>query len=180
MDAKTLEMFKNDKYYDRKSLVFENGILSEVKDAADRENVPEGRFGEFMSKKVKTKLGVTLRLPVTKSSKSLENAVEAENSDREYRIETDDRFLSIEKLSLSAPSEAEAELSADCDLVKTAEDDYSRFGFVRTTKGETMIGIVNLICRSGDEVYLLKYAGTGNFTDIRMEYDEILFSVKKK
>lgn len=177
MDAKTLEMFKNDKYYDRKSLVFENGVLSEVKDELDRENVPEGRLGEFMSITVKAKPGVAIRLPVTKKSESLETAVEAENSDRAYRIETLDRYLSFEKISATDISTAEGELSSDGDLVRVCDSTY--FGFVKTFDGASMIGVVKVVCRQNGEVYILKYAGLGNFTDIRMEFDEILFSIKK-
>ena len=179
MDTKTLEMFKNDKYYDRRSLVFENGTLTEEKDDLDRENVPEGRLGEFMARMVRAKLGVSFRLPVTKKSESLETAEEIENTEKLYCIETDDRFFSFEKLSCSEFSALENSLSESGELVKVADGDFSYLGFVNTYKGVRMVGVVKFIDGSTDDGYVLKYAGLGNFTDIKMECDEILFSIKK-
>ncbi len=183
MDIKTVEMFKNDKYYDRKSLVFENGILTVEKDELDRENVPEGRLGEFMSRMVRANLGVTLRLPVTKKSESIETAIEVENTDKAYCIETADRFFSFEKYSQADLSALEEKFSGDDHLVKVSLGDSDRdpsyLGFVQTHSGAQMVGVVKIIDPMSDEGYVLKYAGCGNFTDIRMECDEILFSIKK-
>lgn len=166
MDATMKELLCADTLKDRRSLLFENGLLRQIDDPMDADGLPEGRMGEFPRLRLQTALGVPLLLPITRASACLKDADVVCDTPTACTLRASSRFLSLEKRDAPEP---------DADLVSwpAGQGDERAEHWVGIFSGE-MVGIVSRFTGNDGSSYVLTYAGTGNFTDIRMEHSEIL------
>lgn len=172
-----LQVIAEDKEFDGKSVIWDGEKVQVVDDELDNRNVMDGRYGEFEFVTLKTKLGFDLVLPNTghNSDLFLADKYPVIDTDDEYNIETPGRFLSIKRESIDSFNQKEAELLSDQELIESSNEainsemEHKLFtGIINTTSGEDMIGFLLLI-PGEDSVYLFRYAGIGNYSDIRVE-----------
>ena len=179
MDTNMKKLLCDDVLYDRRSLVYENGTLQEIDDPLDTDQLQEGRMGEFFIKRMKIHMGLMLRLPITKASRALDGAQTLTDTNTAFVLGAGNRFLSLEKEG-SAPDEEQ--LDKDPQLVRwdgsDAPDGVTQW--VGTVGSGTMLGIVSRFNGRDGAPYVFTYAGTGNFTDIRMEHSEILNAILRR
>lgn len=179
MDTNMKKLLCDDVLYDRRSLVYENGTLQEIDDPLDTDQLQEGRMGEFFIKRMKIHMGLMLRLPITKASRALDGAQTLTDTDTAFVLAAENRYLSLEK-GASAP--VETQFGTDPDLVpwdgSDAPDGVTQW--VGTVGSGTMLGIVSRFNGRDGAPYVFTYAGTGNFTDIRMEHGEILNAILRR
>ncbi|MBE6985156.1 MAG: hypothetical protein E7434_06060 [Ruminococcaceae bacterium] len=168
MDLQTKALLQEDKLYDKKSLIFENDVLSQVEDANDDDRLPEGRLGEFPLLRFHTQMKVPLIVPLTKNSRTLKEAEVAEDSDCRFLLHSDNRYLCLEKLGTE--SMQWESLESNDEFIQKAENEW--LGILETPYGK-MLGTVNLLISADNTAVLLTYAGIGNYTDIQMEKNNI-------
>jgi len=176
MDMNMKKLLCEDTLYDQRSLVYENGVLQEVDDPRDTDKIQEGRMGEFFIKRMKLHMGLMLMLPITRASRPLDAAQVLADTDTLFALAAENRFLSVEK---GERAQSEEKMDGRSDLVRwsggNAGDGVTQWvGTVDTGTFGTMLGIVSRFSGADGSVYVLTYAGTGNYTDIRMEHREIL------
>lgn len=176
-------MLLSDKLYDKTSLVFENGSLLRISDPKDSNDLPEGRLGEFPIDRFKTSFGLTFFVPLTRRSRTLKDAVPSVNNREAYRVSSENRYLSVEKRESADGPKAVDALNANGNLVKCAVDlpnTLQWLGFVDTQKNGIMLGLVRSIKAADGSYYFVTYAGIGNFTDIRMEFNELAAPIQRR
>jgi|GEM_PF-1794410 len=166
-----------DKEFDGKSIIWDGKTAKIVNDELDIRDVMDGRYGEFELVTLETGLGFDLFIQNTGQNSDLfmsDKYPPSDNAD-EYSIETPGRFLSIKKESPGTFDRKTSELSSDKDLTESdsdvikSETEHRLFtGIIKTDSGEDMIGFLLLI-PAEDAVYSFKYAGIGNYSDIRAE-----------
>ena len=179
------EMLREEKFYDEKSIVFESGKLDEVKDAKDKSSLPEGRLGEIPIERIKTEIGVELFVPMSRFNKELAQAKAEMNTETCFRLETENRVLVLEKktaeaFEMDAASYDQSENMLRWNQNLPGNDVTEWAGIVQTLHKGPMLGTVSGISKADGDVYVLTYAGIGNFTDIRMEKTGLLKLLYKK
>ncbi len=172
-------LLKNDKLYDGKSLIWENNKLTEIKDNLDKNNIPEGRLGEFPINKINISMGLELFLPVVKKNKNLINTQDIIDTPKLYQILSENRILKIEQLGNSEYHKKILEydnLKFMQNISITDNEKYLQIyeGVLNTEKYGAMLGIITFLSGTKDTTFSFTYAGTGNYTDIKMERDTIL------
>ena len=184
MNITMKQLICEDALYDQKSLIYQDGHLEEIDDPLDRIDVPEGRLGEFRVERVKTKMGVTLQIPVTAASRELADAAPAEDSDTCYRRFVANRFVALEKTDAIQSASIAADFHTDNKLAawKTPEagEQTAQWAGLLDTEAGSMLGIIRMISGKDGSVYILRYAGTGNFTDLQMEEAEIMMALRRR
>jgi hypothetical protein len=166
-----------DKEFDGKSLIWDGEKAQIVDDELDSRDVLDGRYGEFELVTLETGIGFDLVLPKTSHNSDLFMSSEYPpvDTDDEFSIETQDRFLSLKKEGAGTFDQKAAELSSGGGLMESdssaikSETGHKLFtGIIKTTSGENMAGFLLLI-NGEDSVYTFRYAGLGNYSDIRVE-----------
>lgn len=168
-----LELLKKDRLYDGKSLIWGNGMLRQISDSSDSSKLHEGRFGEFPYKIIKTNMGVCLQIPEVKSNLSLCRAAALINDENIYLAVTKERILRLER---TVVHEAKAE---DGNLRKTDDKEEEYEGFIDSGDNGVMAGRIIFLDGKDHTMYKFIYAGTGNYTDIKMEYEIILKRLRR-
>ncbi len=173
MENAIRKMLVEDKLYDKKSLVFEGGTLREISDPLDSDKLPEGRLGEFPLERFRTAMGITLYVPITKASGSVRNAVPITNSEELFEVCTADRYLSLEKNNANDGSAILRNNEADLAITENNDGEERLVGFIETPEGDKMLGIAAKT-EIGNVDFVFVYAGIGNFTDIKMEMENVI------
>lgn len=175
MEKKYIEMLRNDKLYDKKSLIYYEGIIEEVIDEFDSDQIMEGRLGEFPVERIKTIMGVPLMIPLTKDSRVLLETEDILDTENMYQIRTETRFLCLVRCSLTEIEKKSREYIESEKYISVYQEGESEkfIGFCNLEEYGEMLGLVSII-RGKKDSYIFKYAGIGNFTDIRMEQRNIL------
>lgn len=172
-------LLRDDKLYDKKSLIWENGEIREVADDMDSNTIQEGRLGEFPIKVIRTKMGVTILLPLVANNKTLDYAEDCIDNQNIYQLRSENRLLKLEKMLNHEYLDRIQNYDETKDLYKICMEDKENYlftyeGFIDADKYGTMIGTINLFKGNSNEIYEFTYAGIGNYTDIKMEKDIIL------
>ena len=181
MENKYMKMLREDKLYDKKSIIFYENKMEEVVDERDRSNIPEGRLGEFPMERIETAMGLTVILPMTKESCVLGKAKERIDLENQFLIVAETRMFSVQKIPFSEfEMHLENYQKHEDFILSRAEVRLQEFkGVFDCKEFGKMLGLISFI--SGREyVYLVKYAGKGNFTDIRMEQENIINYIYKR
>lgn len=184
--GKYLSLFEEDKLFDKKSLVWDNGVLELVDDKYDQKGVPEGRMGEFKIERVLTESGVVLFFPIVKKTEGFFLSGSEVDSAKYYQVAFDQRFLKIEMMTKAEHCSMVEELKHSGMMVECFNDKNSDCitefeGFYCTEDYGDMIGKVSsVLSEKEDMVYTLVYAGKGNYTDIKMEGAFILNRIIKQ
>lgn len=179
MDKKMSAMILEDRLYDKKSLIWENGFLKEDTDEFDRKNIQEGRFGEFKIRRIKANIGFPVMIPVTKANTELANTDDMTDEEKILRMCTSTRFLELRKMNEEETVRIQSDLAKNSELFGWEKDwEISEIeewiGLIDSGNYGNMLGTVSMVKGTDGYNYSLVYAGTGNFTDIRMEKNEIL------
>ena len=173
-----IHMLAEDKLYDGKSLLFENGELLEVDDPRDKKNIPEGRLGEFAIEWIRTAMGVVLKVPVTKMTASMVNEAARVDAESIFYAEAENRWMALEKLDPESLEDRARYLAENADLASVSCEACRKWvGILTSPENRKMAGMIALVGGTGEDGYVLTYAGTGNFTDIKMEQGLILRSL---
>lgn len=185
MNATIKQLLVSDTLYDEKSLVYQAGTLEQIEDLMDSSKIPEGRLGEFRLERIKTRMGVILQLPVTKAARELSQTVPAEDTEICYQRCCANRFFMLKKVDAALSAQITAGLNSDENLTpwetETPNEQMAQWiGLVDSGSAGPMLGIVRMIFGKDNFVYLLYYAGIGNFTDIRMEETEIMKALYRR
>ena len=185
MNATMKQLLGSDTLYDEKSLVYQAGSLEQIEDPLDSSNIPEGRLGEFRLERIKTEMGVALQLPVTKTARELSQTTPAEDTQTCYQRSCANRFFMLKKVDSALSAQITADFNADKNLTaweaETPDEQMAQWiGLMDTGSTGPMLGIVRMISGKDGFVYLLYYAGIGNFTDIRMEETEIMKALYRR
>ena len=107
----------------------------------------DGRYGEFELVTLETRIGFDLVLPKTSHNSDLFMSSEYPpvDTDDEFSIETQDRFLSLKKEGAGTFDQKAAELSSGGGLMESdssaikSETGHKLFtGIIKTTSGENM------------------------------------------
>ena len=172
-------LLKNDKLYDGKSLIWEDNKLTEIKDNLDKNNIPEGRLGEFPIKKINISMGLDLFLPVVKKNKDLINTHDIIDTPKLYQMLSENRILKIERLENNEYHTKSLEYNNLESMQNISTTDNKETlqiyeGILNTEKYGAMVGIITFLPGTKDTASSFTYAGTGNYTDIKMEKDIIL------
>lgn len=182
---KLKEMLQKEKFFDKKSIVFESGNLTEVEDALDKSNLLEGRLGEIPIERIKTEVGVEVFIPVSRYNKELAKAKAETDTETCFRIETENRVLALDKKTVDAFAgeaacydQSENMVRWDRNLPGDGVTEWA--GIVDSLHKGPMLGTISAINGLDGNVYVLTYAGIGNFTDIRMEKNSVLKFLYKK
>lgn len=177
MNKNIADMLLSDILYDKTSLVFENGILNKIADPMDSNDLPEGRSGEFPCKRIKINCGITLFVPLTRKSRSFKDAKPSTDTESSFCLLTDNRYLSVEKRTSADAHKLIDAYNSSKSFVQGSSNNPNTtewLGFLSGNDGKSMLGIVRLIAASDGRMFFVTYAGTGNFTDIRLEMNELL------
>lgn len=176
---KLFSLLKDDKLYDKKSLIWENGNIKEVADDMDSNNIQEGRLGEFPIKRIQTQIGVIIQLPLVKNNKTLDKTEDIISDINIYQLRSENRFLKLEKLFDREYQRRIQNYNESKDLYKITMDVNENYlftyeGLIDTEKYGIMIGTTCLFKDKSNQIYEFTYAGIGNYTDIKMEKDFII------
>ncbi|WP_455718537.1 hypothetical protein, partial [Anaerosporobacter sp.] len=95
---KLISLLKNDKLYDKRSLIWENDDLLEIDDDMDSNVIQEGRLGEFPNKRIQTKMGIVILLPLVRDNKTLDEIEDKIDDYNIYQLRSENRFLKLVKL----------------------------------------------------------------------------------
>ena len=184
--SSVLHAISEDKFYDKKSILWDGSTMQVITDELDSKDILDGRFGPFMTIRIETLLGINLYSFCTIHNNDLfsSSAVPDANNSEEYRIETENRFLFIKKHKKDECESLQKAFSDDVRLIElenhgaSAPNIFHRkfSGLVETSSGKIMIGYVLLTAELGNNSYSLVYAGIGNYTDIQVEANQILRS----
>lgn len=181
MNNAMMELLLNDKLFDRRSLVFDNGELTEIDDPFDASDLPEGRLGEFAVSRRSLALGLRLFIPLTKMGRTLEDSENITDADVLFQVSSGQRLLRVEKLSHADADEKLAGFGSCGDFAALRDEDGTPmwFGCFDSPEGVPMLGVTRAAGVGEEFTYLLTYAGIGNFTDIRMEADNVYSRLRR-
>lgn len=179
MDRNIIKILLEDQLYDKKSLIFENGIIREIYDEYDSDKIIEGRLGEFEVKRIKGKMGVFISIPLTRTNKDIIETKDIVDEDNLFQLRTPTRFLSLKKMSYSESVTEIKNIMHNESLLEYPGDKNNEklkefVGFINSELYENMLGFECILLQNEGEGYVFKYAGKGNFTDIIMEKNNIL------
>lgn len=169
----------NDKLYDKTSLIWENNELYEIEDKWDVDNILEGRLGEFSNERIITKMGITFIFPIVKKNKELLKNNNIVDNVTVYKMLSENRYLKIERLE---NSEYENKISGINNikflyevLLEESNNCLSVYeGLIETESYGLMLGTIVFLSGKDEKVYEFIYAGKGNYTDVKMEKNNIL------
>lgn len=181
MEKNYMKMLREDKLYDKKSIVFYENKMEEIADERDCDSLPEGRLGEFPMERIETEMGLTVILPMTKESRVLEKAKERINLEDKFQIAAETRLFGVQKIAFSEyEMHLESYQNHEDFILNRDEEKLQEFmGVFNCEEFGRMLGLLSFI-HGKESVYLVKYAGIGNFTDIRMEQENILNYIYKR
>lgn len=176
---------KKDKLYDKKSLIWENGEIREVADDMDSNTIQEGRLGEFPIKVIRTKMGVTISLPLVANNKTLDYAEDSIDDQNIYQLRSENRILKLEKLLNNEYQDRIQNNDKTKDLYKIPMEDKENYlftyeGLIDSDKYGTMLGTIVFFKGKSGDIYEFTYAGIGNYTDIKMEKDIIVKRIYRR
>lgn len=181
MEKKFIKLLQNDVLYDGRSIIFYKGSITEIIDENDGIQLLEGRLGEFPIERIETKMGILLYIPLTKTSHVLFETEDITDEEDKYQIVTKTRFLCVKKIAFKKSNAQMEFYKENKDFVCNVKnkDVLEYMGLLKTGQYGKMLGFVSFI-EGKDEVYILKYAGEGNFTDVRIEQEIILKFMRKR
>ena len=182
MDNTFKKALLNDRLYDKKSLIYENGELTEIEDMLDDDRVHEGSLGHFANMRISTEMGIRFVLPLTRVSRSFEDPEYVVDIEEIYQIQSSNRFLSIEKMADVDRQALVERFDEEEELVALPEaDDRNQWtGLIECDSENMMLGFVEVFRDKSNVEYVLKYAGTGNYTEIRLEKNNIMRSIYRR
>ncbi len=177
-----LSQLEKDKLFDKKSFIWEKETLKEVNDPLDSNTILEGRLGEFPTKRIITKLGLNLIIPLTANSKTFEETKDLLDEENLFQIRISKRILKLEK-RLFNEYENIIEKANKSSLLRNIENTQnllkqgilSQFeGFIDSDKYGVMLGNINILRGRDSQIFIFTYGGYGNYTDIKMEFNNIV------
>lgn len=185
MDNKFVNYYNEDEKYDRRSIFYENGKLSFVKDKLDDKHIHDGRAGEYRNVELILKNGFCFWYAETEFNKSLlsnkDNIIK--DDENEFIVSNSNRFISVKKLSGNLDENKEQFIKSMegkdvVDATKDTEfpkaDNYVfYYGMVTDYKGRELLGMHCLFEKNG-VIYSFIFGGTGNFEDIKVDGESII------
>ncbi len=180
MNNKFVNYYNEDEKYDRRSISYENGKLSFVKDKLDDKHIHDGRAGEYRHTTIKLKNGCSLFYPETDFNKAFLNSNDniIKDDENEFIASNLNRFISVKKMSGTWDENKEQFINSmeDKDVIDATKDaEYPRlekyvfyYGMVTDSNGRELIGMHCLFEKKG-VIYSFVFGGTGNFEDIKID-----------
>ncbi len=185
MDNKFVNYYNEDEKYDRRSIFYENGKLSFVKDKLDDKHILDGRAGEYHNVTLKLKNGCSLFYPETDTNKAFlkSNDNVVKDDENEFIASNSNRFASVKKLSGNWDENKEQFIKSmeGKDVIDATKDaEYPRlekyvfyYGMVTDNSGRELLGMHCLFEKKG-VIYSFTFGGTGNFEDIKIDGESII------
>ena len=185
MGNKFVDYYNEDEKYDRRSIFYENGKLSFVKDKLDDKHILDGRAGEYHYVALKLKNGCSLFYPETDTNKAFLNSKDnvIKDDENEFIASNSNRFISVKKMSGSWDENKEQFIKnlEDKDVIDATKDaKYPRldkyvfyYGMVTDNNGRELLGMHCLFQKKG-VIYNFVFGRTGNFEDIKIDGESII------